>query len=422
MASSPTWTELLGSNNWEGLLEPLDLSLRRLILLCGDMIQCTYDSFNNDPNSKYAGSCRYGKSSFFEKTMFEFASDYQVDSFLYATAKVDYVKAVFLHSLSREAWDRESNWIGYIAVTNDEVSKTLGGRHIYVVWRGTSRNYEWIDVFEAEAVSAKELLSQETLKKVQDDEGILGRILGTITNSDTSDDDDDENMPQVMKGWLTIYVSDDPNSSFTKTSARVQLLAKINQLRDKYKGENLSITLTGHSLGASLSILSAFDIVENGVRDIPVSAIVFGSPQVGNKVFNEMVKQFSNLKILHVRNKIDLLTLYPSRLLGYVDSGVDFLIDSRKSPDLKQSTNPGDWHNLQGMLHVVAGWNGENGEFELKVKRSLALVNKSSGFLKEEYLVPESWWIERNKGMVLDGNGEWILAPPSDEDLPVPED
>lgn len=81
----------------------------------------------------------------------------------------------------------------------------------------------------------------------------------------------------------------------------------------------------------------------------------------------------------------------------------------------------GDWHNLQGMLHVVAGWKGEDKKFELKVKRSVALVNKSSSFLKDDYLIPGSWWIEKNRGMVFDKNGEWILAPPSDEDLPVPE-
>lgn len=83
--------------------------------------------------------------------------------------------------------------------------------------------------------------------------------------------------------------------------------------------------------------------------------------------------------------------------------------------------NPSDWHNLQAMLHVVAGWNGDDGEFELKVKRSLALVNKSCEFLKDELLVPGSWCVEKNKGMVRDEDGEWVLAPPTDEDLPVPE-
>lgn len=404
--TEPAWPELLGSNNWEGLLDPLDLSLRKLILRCGDFCQATYDAFINDANSKFAGSSRYGKKSLFQKVMMENASDYQAYCFLYATAQIGVPEAILLHSLSREAWDRESNWIGYIATTTDEVSKSLGRREIYVAWRGTSRNYEWIDVFSARPESADQLLIPKSWHK----------------KGEANEDDEDEKGTKVMNGWLTIYVSEDPKSSFTKTSARKQLLSKMKTLIEQYKDEKLSITLTGHSLGAALAVLSAFDLVENGVSDIPVSAIVFGCPQVGNKAFNDRILEFPNLKILHVKNKIDLIPLYPSGLFGYVNTGTLLEIDSRKSPHLKDSKNPSDWHNLQAMLHVVNGWNGTKVEFELKVKRSLALVNKSCGFLKEEYLIPEEWWIEKNKGMVMDENGDWILAPPADEDLPVPED
>ncbi|KAK4484528.1 hypothetical protein RD792_007112 [Penstemon davidsonii] len=407
----PSWNELLVSNNWDGLLDPLDLSLRRLILRCGDFCQATYDAFNNDQNSKYAGSSRYGKNSFFQKVKLESASDYQVSCFLYATARVSTLEAMFLHSLSRESWDRESNWIGYIAVTADEVSRALGRREIYVVWRGTSRNYEWIDILGAKPESAHELLHPNNWDKKK------------ITDSDSDEDEDSDHkhVPKVMRGWLSIYISSNPNSSFTKLNARTQLLKKIEELRNKYESENLSITLTGHSLGAALAILSAFDLAENGVTDIPISAIVFGSPQVGNGAFNERLNNFPNLKVLHVRNKVDQIPLYPSVLLGYRNTGIDFEIDNRKSSFLKHSTSVGDRHNLQALLHVVAGWNGDDGEFELKVKRSLALVNKSSEILKDEFLIPGSWWIEKNKGMILDSNGEWILAPPSDEDEPVPE-
>lgn len=412
MEPEPTWEELLGSNNWEGLLEPLNLTLRRLILRCGDFCQATYDAFNNDANSKFAGTSRYGKNSFFQKVMLQSADDYTVAAFLYATAQVGVPEALFLHSLSRESWDRESNWIGYIGVTSDAVSETLGRREIYVAFRGTTRDYEWINVLGAKPEAAEPLLRPKSLRK--------GSRISNGNNSGSSSDSDDDEVPKVMKGWLKIYVSNDPNSEFTKLSAREQLQTKIEDLRSQYKDENLSITLTGHSLGASLSILAAFDLCENGVN-IPVTAIVFGSPQVGNKVFNQAMAQFPNLKMLHVRNKIDLIPHYPSSLLGYAKSGTELVIDTRKSPSLKESKNPSDWHNLQAMLHVVAGWNGEDGEFEMKVKRSLALVNKSSGFLKDECLVPESWWVEKNKGMVVDDNGDWVLASPGDEDLPVPE-
>ncbi|KAI6697232.1 hypothetical protein NL676_017351 [Syzygium grande] len=414
----PTWAELMGSKDWEGLLEPLDLGLRRLVLRCGDFIQATYDTFINDQNSKYCGCSRYGKANFFQKVMMENGSDYEVVAFLYGTARISTEENFLFHSQSREAWDRESNWIGYIAVTNDEVSAQLGRREIYIVWRGTTRNYEWIDVLGVKRKSIESLLSTNTNGRIE-----LGEeeAKTNSSSSDEDDDRDDEEVPKVMLGWYTIYTTDDPRSPFTKLSARTQLLTKINQLREKYQGENLSITLTGHSLGASLSILSAFDIVENGVRDIPVSAFVFGLPQVGNKAFAKRCKSYPNLKFLHVRNTIDLIPHYPSKLMGYVYTGVELEIDTRKSPHLKDSKNPSDWHNLQAMLHIVAGWNGKDGEFELKVKRSLALVNKSCDFLKDECLVPPSWWVEKNKGMELDEDGEWVMGSLADEDLPIPE-
>lgn len=400
-AAEPSWEELIGSNNWESLLDPLNLSLRKLLLRCGDFCQATYDCFNNDENSKYCGTSRYGKATLFEKVMLESASDYVVTGFLYATARVSLPGAFLLHSRSHECWDRESNWIGYIATTTDEKSKALGRREIYVVWRGTQRDYEWVDVLEGKSESAECLLNQST-------------------NYEESDDQK-QTTPRVMFGWLTLYTSDNPNSVFAKQSARKQLLGKIMELKEKYKHENPTIIFTGHSLGASLAVLSAFDIVENFVRDIPVTAFVFGCPQVGDKAFKEKVEKHSNLKILHTRNTIDVITRYPGGLLGYVDTGVDLVIDSRKSPSLKESNNTGDWHNLQGILHVVAGWNGEHGEFEVKVKRSLALVNKSCAFLKDELMVPGSWWVEKNKGLVRTEDGEWIMASPVDEDLLVPE-
>ncbi|XP_022751958.1 phospholipase A1-IIdelta-like [Durio zibethinus] len=406
----PSWQELLGSKNWDSLLDPLHLSLRKLILRCGDFCQATYDAFNNDPNSKFCGTSRYGKSYFFDKVMLESAFDYRVESFLYATARVSLPEAFLLHSKSRETWDRESNWIGYIATTSDEITKALGRREIYVVWRGTTRDYEWVDVLGAKLESAKPLLRvNENTNKENDG------------SSGSDSDDENEKKPKVMLGWLTMYISEDPKSPFTKVSARTQLLGKIKELKERYKDENLSIVFTGHSLGASLSVISAFDVVENGFDNIPVAAFVFGCPQVGNKAFDERMKRYPNLTVLHIKNTIDLIPHYPSRLLGYVYSGTKLVIDTRKSPSLKDSKNPSDWHNLQAMLHIVAGWNGKEGEFVLKVKRSLALVNKSCAFLKDECLVPESWWVEKNKGLVRNEDGEWVMAPPTDEDWPTPE-
>jgi hypothetical protein len=266
--------------------------LLKIKFIIQHLCQATYNAFNNDQNSKYCGSSRYGKPSFFHKLMFDAVSDYQVVSFLYPTAKVSEAEAFHLYSQSRESWDSESNWIGYIAVTTDEVSSALGRREIYVAWRGTTRSYEWIDVLGADHASAKPLMRPNA-------------------PDEFDDDGDNEKVPKVL---------------------------------------------------CCLAI----------------------------KLFSVYL---------------------------YVDTGIDLVKDTRKSPSLKDSKNPSDWHNLQAMLHVVAGWNGKKGDFEVKVKRSLALVNKSSEFLKDEFLIPGSWWVEKNKGLVRDENGDWVLAPPYDEDL-----
>ncbi|KAL9243738.1 hypothetical protein vseg_017590 [Gypsophila vaccaria] len=408
----PTWPELLGSDNWDNLLDPLDNQLRHLIIRCGDFCQVTYDTFINDPNSSYCGCSRYGKADLLKRTAFPGGADrYDVVGFIYATARVSVNEAFLLKSLSREKWDRESNWIGYVAVTNDEASAAAGRREVYVVWRGTTRNYEWVNVMGAKHESAKCFLREHFSLHLDHDQ-----------NEDHDHDHDSDHHhrePKVMRGWHTIYTSDNPKSPFTKLSARAQLLTKIKQLLEKYKHEDITITFTGHSLGATLSILSAFDIVENLEIKAPVSAIVFGSPKVGNKMFKDRFEAHKNLKVLHVRNTLDLIPHYPPRIMKYEYLGIELEIDTRKSHYLKDSKNPSDWHNLQAMLHVVNGWHGVKRKFEVMVKRSIALVNKSCDYLKEECLVPPAWWVEKNKGMVLNDEGEWVLTCPNE--LPTPE-
>jgi len=390
-----SWPELLGSRHWDGLLDPLDLTLRRLILLCGDLCQVTYDSFNSDSHSKYCGSCRYSRSTLFARTMFPAAADVAPAAYLYATSQASFPGGIMVFSLSREAWSKESNWIGYVAVSTDAAAAATGQRVIYVAWRGTIRTLEWVDVLKPDLVSPN----------------------GVLPEGDPA---------RVMKGWYLIYTSSDERSPFSQHSARDQLLAAVRGLVARYKGESLSIVCTGHSLGASLATLSAFDIAVNGVSrvagvDIPVTAIVFGSPQIGNPEFKKRFEELPNLRALHVRNEPDLIPLYPSGLLGYASVGDLLAVNSKKSPYVKESTtNVGDYHNLQGILHTVAGWNGKDGEFKLQVHRSVALVNKSSAFLKDDNLVPESWWVERNKGMVIGETGLWQLEPPAEENLPIP--
>ncbi|KAI3807118.1 hypothetical protein L1987_23042 [Smallanthus sonchifolius] len=306
-------------------------------------------------------------------------SKYQVTSFIYATAHVNSVLPLLDPGMTHEGSEFDSNWMGYIAVSSDDY------------------------------------------------------------NADT-----DTDTPQVMGGWLTIYNTSDPNSEFIPSSARTQLSERMKDLLGKYKHENVSITCTGHSLGACLAVLSAFDIARNVVTpDINVSAFVFASPQVGNQSFKAKMEELPNLKVLRVKNDPDIVPFWPSKilkwvseniwssvpsdLLGYVDVGVELLIDTKKSPYLKNEElygmlHPMVFHNLQGMLHTLSGWNGKDGDFDWGLmKRSLGWVNMSTDLLRKEFKVPVNWWAEKNRGMVLNEYGDWVLSPLDrrDHDLPV---
>lgn len=322
--------------------------------------------------------------------MLESASDYEVRAFLYAPTKlVSPSTTVIKTSKSGDSWDRDSNMIGYIAVTTDEVSQALGRREIYIVWRGTVRLEEWINDLDIGLVSAQVLVPSEK---------------------------DTTKVPRVMSGWLKMYVSSNPDSSFTNLSARTQLQKKIEELRNQYKDEKLSIIATGHSLGASLATLSAFDLVENGIRDIRVAAVVSASPHVGDQVFVDRVKLYPNLKVFRTLNTHDKVPFVPQTLfMEYKAVGLELKVDKLKSPYVKTDAND---HNLEGLLHVVSGWNGDDKPFEcIFVKRSLALVNRDDDILKHDYLIPANWWVESNKGMIRDENGEWVLG----QDVPEPE-
>ncbi|KAI3807123.1 hypothetical protein L1987_23047 [Smallanthus sonchifolius] len=382
---SQRYDELHGSNNWAGLLDPLDLDLRNLVLGYGDLSSAAR-AFNKDEGSLYKGYSHYGKSSFFKGVMLPWAdSKYQVTAFIYPTAHVNSIPPLLDPGMSQEGSEFDSNWMGYVAVSTDDYSKFIGRREICVVWRGMETLYELIDgIAGAEPVPADSLLQSAN---------------STDTDTDT---------PQVMGGWLTIYNTSDPNSEFIPSSARTQLLEHMKDLLGK-------MILTSSRFG-----------------------FIFACPQVGNQSFKSMMEELPNLKVLRVKNDPDIIPFWPSKilkwisenvwenvpseLLGYVDVVIEILIDTKKSPYLKNEGNPFVAHDLQGMLHALSGWNGKDGDFDWALlKRSLGLANMSTDLLKKEYKIPVNWWAEKNKGMVLNEYGDWVLSPLDrrDHDLPV---
>lgn len=267
----------------------------------------------------------------------------------------------------------------------------------------------------------------------------------------------DQEKVKVEKGFESLYTSSKSESKFNKLSVREQMLLEVKSLLKEYEGEEVSITVTGHSLGAALALLSAYDIAVNLVAKVssgngsstklvpPVTVFSFSGPRVGNMAFKERVEELG-VKVLRVVNEHDKVPTVPGVFLNetgwwgalearagkglrslmdsmewaYYHVGKELRLDLDVSPQLQRSSprSLANQHNLEAHLHVLDGFHGMESPFNSVFQRNPALVNKSSGFLIVEAYIPPSWWQDRNKGLVLNEQGEWVLANRDLEHLP----
>ncbi|PQM40001.1 phospholipase A1-Igamma1 chloroplastic [Prunus yedoensis var. nudiflora] len=396
---SDVWRELHGQDDWVGLLDPMDPLLRSELIRYGEMAQACYDAFDFDPFSKYCGSCRFVHRSFFPSLGMAHHG-YYVSRYLFATSNIN-LPNFFKKSRWPKVWSKNANWIGYVAVSDDETTARLGRRDISIAWRGTVTRLEWI-------VDLMDFLKPISGNKIPCPDPTV----------------------KVESGFLDLYTDKDETCRYLTFSAREQILTEIKRLVEKYSGEELSITITGHSLGSALAILSAYDITETGLnvtadgQVVPVSVLSFAGPRVGNVRFKERLESLG-VKVLRVVNVHDVVPKSPGlffnehvapRLMklaeglpwSYSHVGVQLELDHKNSPFLKQTSDPVCAHNLEAHLHLLDGYHGKGHRFVLASGRDPALVNKASDFLKDHYLVPPYWRQDENKGMVRSKDGRWI--------------
>ncbi|CAM0884942.1 unnamed protein product [Alopecurus aequalis] len=403
------WREIHGCNDWEGLLDPIDKVLRGELIRYGEFAQACYDSFDYDRYSPYCSTCKYPPKRFFEDVGLA-GVGYEISRYLYATTHAHLPNFhIFKHNtLDDRLWSETATFIGFVAVSTDEETARIGRRDIAIAWRGTVTKLEWV-----EDVSA---------------------FIRPISQYGIPCDDPSV---KVEAGFADLYTGKDRACKFCKYSAREQVLAEVRKLVERYagKGEEVSVTVTGHSLGSALAILSAYDIAETGANvspaaggaRAPVCVYSFSGPRVGNTRFKERFETELGVKALRIHNVHDMVPKVPGifteaffpmwlmrfadllRLPGvYTHVGVDLALDHSLSPFLKPTRDLACYHNLEAHLHLLDGYKGRGAGFELG-GRDPALVNKGADFLNDEHMVPPGWKQDANKGMVRTEEGKWRL-------------
>lgn len=197
---------------------------------------------------------------------------------------------------------------------------------------------------------------------------------------------------------------------------------EIKRLVNQYRMEDISLTITGHSMGAALATLNAVDICFNGLnkqsdeppKSCPVSVFAFACPKVGDSGFYKVFTSYKDLYCLRINNSLDVVPKVPS--LGYSDVGTEMVVDTSKSTYLNGPGNPGSWHSMENYMHCVAGTQGKKGGFKLDIKRDLSLINKFSDSLPDKHGVPHNWWNEKHLGMNQKQDGTWELQDHEEDD------
>ncbi|KAK1278126.1 hypothetical protein QJS04_geneDACA014822 [Acorus gramineus] len=352
------WREIHGSDNWAGLLDPLHPWLRREIVKYGELAQATYDAF--DPHQPR--SCCYSPGGILDRLGLA-ENGYRVSGYVYAATHVELPHFLQRPRHADASTTKESHWMGYVAVSDDAETQRIGRNDIVVAWRGTATVSEWFRDLQARL------------------EPVKGQRYGHGEHT------------RVEHGFQSVYRSRSTSATRnknTESSASEQAMAQVTRLVSLYRarGEEVSLTVTGHSLGGALALLNAHEAALV-IPDLPVSVVSFGAPRVGNAAFGEELHGLG-VRVLRVVAEQDLVPKLPGVLYAHV--GTELRVDTRFSPYLKQGFHPAGVHGLETYMHMVDGYMCRRLGFRADAKRDVLLVNKKCAMLKEELRAPSRWY------------------------------
>ncbi|XP_022931784.1 phospholipase A1-Ibeta2, chloroplastic-like [Cucurbita moschata] len=336
------WREYHGCNDWSGLLDPLDENLRREVVRYGEFVQSAYHSFHSNPAMSLNEAPLPRHVALPDKS-------YKVTKSLYATSSVGLPGWVDEVAPDLGWMTQRSSWMGYVAVCDDrrEIAR-MGRRDIVIALRGTATCLEWA-------------------------ENVRAQLTNIPTDTNSSD-------PKVECGFLSLYKT----AGAHVKSLSESVVEEIRRLMEIYKGETLSISVTGHSLGAALALLVADEISVCSPTVPPVAVFSFGGPRVGNTAFANRITS-RNVKVLRIVNSQDLITQVPPVTYSHV--GTELRVETKMSPYLKPNADVACCHDLEAYLHLVDGFLSSKCPFRANAKRSLVrLVHDQRGNMKKLYM------------------------------------
>ncbi|XVF73530.1 hypothetical protein PTKIN_Ptkin12aG0209000 [Pterospermum kingtungense] len=360
------WTEYQGINNWEGLLDPLDDTLRSEILRYGQFVEAAYRSFDFDPNSPTYATCKFPKGSLLTRSCIG-ETGYKPTRNLRATCGIRLPGWID----RGPSWvSTQSSWIGYVAVCHDkEEIARLGRRDVVIAFRGTATCLEWLENIRA------------TLTSLPDD------VAANVGSKGSGG-------PMVESGFLSLYTS----GTSACPSLQNMVRQEVGRVLEMYGDEPLSLTITGHSLGAALATLAAHDINTSFGNAPMVTVISFGGPRVGNQSFRHQLEKKGS-KILRIVNSDDVITKVPGFVIDnndaankqalkvaglprwvqkraedmqlvYAEVGQELRLSSKECPQLNKG-GVASCHELSTYLQLVNGFVGSNCPFRATARRVL---------------------------------------------------
>ncbi|KAF8768752.1 hypothetical protein HU200_007311 [Digitaria exilis] len=353
---APRWRSLHGEGGWEGLLDPLDSDLRRELLRYGDFVQAAYQAFHSLPTA----SARHRGLMLPDRS-------YRPTRSLFATSALS--MPPWAKRPNTPEWlTQQSNWIGYVAVCESEREVArMGRRDIAIVLRGTATCLEWAENLRASLVP-----------------------LDGGESSDGAEAAGAAEEPKVARGFLSLYKT----AGEKVKSLSEEVMEEVRRLMEKYKGEELSITVVGHSLGAALALLVADEVAATIPDAPPVAVVSFGGPKVGNAAFVDRLGSSGKVNVLRVVNAGDVVTKVPGvaprlphKKEQYHHAGAELRIDSKNSPCLRPDNGPACRHDLEAYLHLIDGFTGTGRPFRHDARRSvIRLLQMQRGNVKKEYV------------------------------------